>query len=314
MAKIVTRPLEEDKAKRLRDYEGKKPYDYIITSPGNYVIVKEYAKYAEKLFNFEVRDDDIFILTWPKNGTTWAQELVWSLLNYENIDEAKTIALDKRSPYLECDMLIDLAVKDRDEIIMSTFEDTESPRIFKSHLPFCLLPPKVLNKCKVVSCLRNPKDTLVSFYYYTNLFRKDGSIGEFEVFFNLFLDSLLCYCPYWDSVLGYWEKRHHPKMCLLFYEDMKRDFAGSVREVAKFLQKDINDAVVDKLVARLSFKKLKEISQLQGKEGSIECIPQVYRKGEIGDWKNHFTDEMNERIDKVIAEKFKDTGLKFTYE
>ncbi|KAL8206133.1 hypothetical protein R6Q57_009684 [Mikania cordata] len=32
-------------------------------------------------------------------------------------------------------------------------------------------------------------------------------------------------------------------------------------------------------------------------------------KGEIGDWKNYLSEEMQDRIDGIIAQKFKDSGL-----
>ncbi len=49
---------------------------------------KAYEKCADKIFNFKVRKDDIVIQAWMKTGTNWTQELVWSLVNYENIDMA----------------------------------------------------------------------------------------------------------------------------------------------------------------------------------------------------------------------------------
>ncbi len=191
----------------------------------------------------------------------------------------------------------------------------KSRRIFKTHLPYCLLPPKLLDNCKVVTCLRNPKDTLVSLYHYYKLYNQDGPGGDFEEFFDLFMDGLVVYAPYWDAILEQWNKKDHPNMCLLFYEDMKRDFKKSIRRVAEFLQKDIPESAVEDLVERLGFKKMKEdTQQVEGSKGNAAAIRQVFRKGEIGDWKNYFTQEMNERMDKKIAEKFKNTGLQFTYE
>ena len=31
---------------------------------------------AHRIYNFELREDDIFILSYPKTGTTWTIELV----------------------------------------------------------------------------------------------------------------------------------------------------------------------------------------------------------------------------------------------
>ena len=35
----------------------------------------------QESINFPAQDDDIFIVTYPKNGTTWTQQIVYCLLN-----------------------------------------------------------------------------------------------------------------------------------------------------------------------------------------------------------------------------------------
>ena len=55
----------------------------------------------------EVRDDDIWISSLPKCGTTWTQEMVWNIWNNLNLDFAKKVSLDKRIPFLEMTALWD---------------------------------------------------------------------------------------------------------------------------------------------------------------------------------------------------------------
>lgn len=40
----------------------------IVASPQNFVSVPDYAYHAEKLYNFEPRKDDVWIMTFPKSG------------------------------------------------------------------------------------------------------------------------------------------------------------------------------------------------------------------------------------------------------
>ena len=37
------------------------------------------------------------------------------------------------------------------------------------------------------------------------------------------------------------------------------------------------------------------------------------RKGEVGDWKNYFTPEINERFENEFLKKLKGTGLEFDF-
>ena len=43
-------------------------------------------------------------------------------------------------------------------------------------------------------------------------------------------------------------------------------------------------------------------------------ISPFMRKGCVGDWKNHFTSEQNDIIDKITKEKIDPVGLDFQYE
>ena len=50
----------------------------------------------EKIKNMEVFEDDIWIVTFPKCGTTWVQEMIWMIgndLDYETSMKVKLTAL-----------------------------------------------------------------------------------------------------------------------------------------------------------------------------------------------------------------------------
>lgn len=64
------------------------------------VLTSRYSKFADKIRSFEIYSDDIWVLSYPKTGTTWTQEMVWLICN--NLDyKGAEILLDTRFPFIE---------------------------------------------------------------------------------------------------------------------------------------------------------------------------------------------------------------------
>ena len=325
MASIQFEPFSEEETARLKPVYNtvlEKGQSFVRTIPGHVTVPVAFQKFQHRFKNWKVRPDDVYVLTFVKNGTTWTQELVWLLQNDCNFEQAKTISLDKRFPFMEFPVLLDfnkeLLPPFLQGDILKTVEDMPSPRFMKSHLRLCLLPDDLIEKSKVVICLRNPKDTVVSYYYHEKLIRGYGYSGDFPTYFDLFMDNLVIYSPYFEYVKEAWELRNHPNVCLLLFEDMKRDLATSVKKVAKFLGKEVPEEKVKVLVDHLSFKKMKNNPAVNKEEAKamnfFSADGHFMRKGEVGDWKNYFTDEMNKRMDEAIDKNFKPIGLEFQYE
>jgi hypothetical protein len=75
------------------------------------------------------------------------------------------------------------------------FTKMESKRFIKTHLPFKLLPPSVMEKkAKVVYIARNPKDVVVSYYHLNKLYRTQGYVNDFETFFKYFTNDICEFC------------------------------------------------------------------------------------------------------------------------
>lgn len=57
--------------------------------------------FPDVVHDMKVREDDVWVVTEPKCGTTWMQELLWLLMNDCDFEAALATDLDKRSPFLE---------------------------------------------------------------------------------------------------------------------------------------------------------------------------------------------------------------------
>lgn len=55
----------------------------------------------KRLYEFQVKDDDVYVVTFPKCGTTWIQEAAWLLINNLDFEKANAEDLVFRSIFME---------------------------------------------------------------------------------------------------------------------------------------------------------------------------------------------------------------------
>ncbi|KAK4026522.1 hypothetical protein OUZ56_015517 [Daphnia magna] len=291
----------------------------VKSEPGKFVMTTLYAKHAEILYRMEPRADDIWLLTFPKCGTTWTSELLWLLMNDCDTEKAKTTQLMSRTPFIEVPFLTPATELSPEAMqMLKSFEKMPSPRIFKSHLPFYLLHPKLLDTSKVVYVARNAKDAIVSFYHHHKLVKLHDFQGNLEEFADYFMEDEVLYAPFFPHILDAWSKRNHPNMHFMFFEDMKKDLKGEISKVATFLNQSPTDEQLDKITEHLRFDNFQQneaVNNEAGKKmGWLNPDGRFIRKGKTGDWKNHFSPELNSRIDQWIEKNLARSDLKFVSE
>ena len=184
---------------------------------------------------------------------------------------------------------------------LQTLDKRTSPVVLKSHLRYEFAKRQVeAGKLKVILVLRNPKDTLVSFYHMYKSQEVLGKFpGTFHDFFQLFKAKRLMYGDIFDWIKGWWDQRNRDNILVVKYEDMIKDCAGVVRKVAKFLGQDLNDKVVDNIVQSCSIKNMRKDPMVNIQNAAVDMAAgNFYRKGEIGDWKNYLSEEESKIVDQ----------------
>lgn len=66
-----------------------------------WVLPAKFRDHAENVHNFNTRSNDTWIVTFPRSGTTWVQELIWLISNDLDFKSAKYVPLTRRFPFLE---------------------------------------------------------------------------------------------------------------------------------------------------------------------------------------------------------------------
>lgn len=270
---------------------------------------------------FKSREDDVLLVSFPRCGTTWFKSLMFSIMNrtrYDFTSQSQSHPLLTSSPhelvpFLEFYLGQNLPFPDRDNL--------SPPNLFHTHVAFPSLPKAVTDsRCRIVYICRNPKDVFVSTFLF--LSRWNISV-PLEEALDLFCNGVSVYGPFWDHVLGFWKASSESPDRILFmkYEDVKSDTVNNVRKLAEFMghpfsPEEERQGLVHEIMELCSFDNLRNLDA--NKSGAITVggvstgKETFFRKGEVGDWKNHLTPEMANRIDGIIEEKLSGSGLTFS--
>jgi len=141
----------------------------------------------------------------------------------------------------------------------------------------------------------------------------------FPTDFNVFLDKMVTgalpmankpgewyphYLKDWDE----YKRAHENTFHRVSFEDLKKDAFSRIKDIANFLDVSLTDEELQQVVERTSFKSLKSNkNDMRSKAGNF------FRKGEIGDFKNHLTAEQESRVEELTNAVLKDTEIKFAY-
>ncbi|GCC37350.1 hypothetical protein chiPu_0015854 [Chiloscyllium punctatum] len=152
----------------------------------------------EEIANFPVRQSDIWIVTYPKSGTSLLQELVYLVSQDADPDEIGIMNIDEQVPVLE-------------------------------------YPQPGLDIIKVICMARNPKDLVVSYYQFHRSLRTMSYRGTFQEFCRRFMNDKLGYGSWFEHVQEFWEHRMDSNVLFLLYEDLLKNLSGTVELLVRFL-------------------------------------------------------------------------------
>ncbi|KAJ1449229.1 P-loop containing nucleoside triphosphate hydrolase protein [Pelagophyceae sp. CCMP2097] len=186
---------------------------------------------------FATRPSDVFIVTYPKCGTTWVTAIA-HLLRGGSFDDFGEITEAVPWDVIAQDCGQDCSA-DQPHLI----------RLFKSHEHRA----DIAGGAKYIYVARNPDDALVSFFNFLPPYM--GCQGlSLETFADGIFGGLSHSGGIWDHITSWWACRNEADVLWLAFEDLKEDPHREVKRIANFLGVDADAAFVLSVVEQTSLK------------------------------------------------------------
>lgn len=240
------------------------------------------------------REDDIFIITYPRSGTTLLQMILYQIMTDGNMNISH---ISHFSPWFE-------------RFNKDSLEALPSPRVFKSHLPYRWIPK---GPCKYIYVARNGKDVIVSFFHLTTTHM--NSRETFPEFFNRFLHSQLWHGSWFEHVAEWWKNRQDLKVLFLKYEDLVYDLENSLQKIIEFCEFDVESEKIPQILERCSFTFMKKhedkfdpVTEKMLERGFK--MNSFIRKGKVGNWTEYLSSQQEALFEKEFEKRLGKVGYK----
>ena len=217
----------------------------------------------------EIYPDDVFLVSYPKSGSTWVRFIITYLIlgTFDDSVDFKTVQ----------EMTPDIHMVEPYGISL----DVPRPRIIKSHCAF------VADYPRVVYLVRDGRDVAVSFYHHQKKMR--GYSGTFQEF----VEADFQWSPSWSQHVDSWLFGHHASPVLpIRYEDLSIDAADLVEELCSFAGIPATSTEIESALHWSRFDRLRRVEEERGLgyvDGGNDNLKFV-RKGERGNWDSLFDD------------------------
>uniref|UniRef100_A0A3B3ZYA8 Sulfotransferase n=1 Tax=Periophthalmus magnuspinnatus TaxID=409849 RepID=A0A3B3ZYA8_9GOBI len=276
-----------EQAKGMRDEEKLYRYKGVL-----YPCIMCPEENLKALDSISARADDIMLVAYPKCGFNWMVGVLRQI-----IAQASGVKEESRMPPL---------IEFFGPEALTNVGNAPSPRFLGTHMHPDNIPATFYqNKSKMLVIFRNPKDTVVSYYHFCNNNPVLPSVKSWDSFFQDFMSGDVPWGSYFTHALAWEKKMDDPNVMIVTYEDLKQNLSEGVRQISTFFGFSLTEAQVEQISQGSTFSAMKERSaNSHGNMGNV-----IFRKGEVGDWKNHFSPEQSQQMDETFKNRLEGTRI-----
>lgn len=232
------------------------------------------------------KKDYFYIFSFPRSGNTWT---VNSLKDYLKAQRAEVMPSVYGGSSIK--LSADINIKFAGDYIKGDIVGV------KSHMYRGEFESKNMPKNKILYIYRDPRDVMISYFFYLNKFLKKGTNEEKDFDNKLFSKHLKEHLPHLKNHMIGWLEIYSGEVFPVKYEMLQGDYINTLKKIKNFLETESfmdEEDVKKKYKDNFSGVDNHTSNVLVGDNGSF------YRKGIVGDWANFFNEEHKNITKKMI--------------
>jgi len=229
-------------------------------------------------------DQDVFLASFPRSGNHFVSFIVISAFHYQ---QTGTFPPDCSG--------IGSIVPDVHKMDISTA--ATEPRVIKTHYPY---DPRYNN---VIHIVRDPRDVIVSYYYFTrsalyNFFSVNDRTFDRTEFAERFLSGKLWPCDLFLHTASFEDAAANDAMNYLCisYERLCTDAREEIGKLLGFLKIDLTDEAVSGLIEHSSFQNMTRL-----RDPFAKPQRKMLRKGIIGNYRKELGVDVIRKFDETYG-------------
>jgi hypothetical protein len=249
--------------------------------------------------------NDVFVCTYSKSGTYWMLQLVTQIAGRgaAEFDHIHDIV-----PWPEGTLPGPVRLN------APTWQDSPTQiRAVKTHAEANFIPYN--RDAKYVIVIRDPKDALISSFYFSDSIMPGLSSIGLDAWTEAFIRGEIPYGIWAEHVAGFWPWRERDNVLVVMFSEMKRDLEKVARAVATLMEVQLSDAEVAMAVEKSSFAYMKAAeAKFEPPSPMVQEKVELLRNGKTGEAVEHLTPEQLATVDRTMKAQLQNFGSDFPYD